>query len=125
MRFLNLIMGLVLAHGCLWSADQAQAVSLDFVEQSAKATASRIQANPRAIFSDPRVRPLSNAELISRQHAEAIKPTEISQPTEVAKPAETAQPAEPVKLVETAHPTEAVNSAETSRPTAGTNPVET
>ena len=56
MRFLNLIMGLVLAHGCLWSADQAQAVSLDFVEQSAKATASRIQANPRAIFSDPRVR---------------------------------------------------------------------
>jgi hypothetical protein len=110
MRFLNLIMGLVLAHGCLWRADQARAVSLDFAEQSAKTTASRIEANPRAIFSDPRGRPLSNAELISRQHAEAIKPAEISQPTEVA------QPTEPVKLVETAHPTEAVNSAETSRP---------
>ena len=125
MRFLNLIMGLVLAHGCLWSADQARAVSLDFAEQSAKTTASPIEANPRAIFSDPRGRPLSKAELISRQHAEAIKPAEIGQPTEVAKPAETAQPAEPVKLVETAHPTEAVNSAETSRPTEATKPVET
>ena len=122
MRFLNLIMGLVLAHGCLWRADQARAVSLDFAKQSAKTTASRIEANPRAIFSDPRGRPLSNAELISRQHAEAIKPAEISQPTEVAKPAEAAQP---VKLVETAHPTEAVNSAETSRPTEATKPVET
>ena len=69
MRFLNLIMGLVLAHGCLWSADQARAVSLDFAEQSAKTTASPIEANPRAIFSDPRGRPLSKAELISRQHA--------------------------------------------------------
>src|SRR5271168_4103459 len=99
MRFSNLIMGLVLAHGCLWRADQARAVSLDFAEQSAKTTVSRIEANPRG-------RPLSNAELISRQLAEAIKPAEISQPTEVV------QPAEPVKLVETAHPTEAVNSAE-------------
>ena len=122
MRFLNLIMGLVLAHGCLWRADQARAVSLDFAKQSAKTTASRIEANPRAIFSDPRGRPRSNAELISRQHAEAIKPAEISQPTEVAKPAEAAQP---VKLVETAHPTEAVNSAETSRPTEATKSVET
>jgi hypothetical protein len=125
MRFLNLIMALVLAHGCLWSADQARAVSLDFAEQSAKTKASRIEANPRAIFPDPRRRPLSNAELISRQLAEAIKPAEISQPTEVAKPAEAAQPAEPVKLVETAHPTEAVNSAETSPPTEATKPVET
>ena len=112
MRFLNLIMGLVLAHYCLWSADQGRAVSLDFAEQSAKTKASPIEANPRG-------RPLSNAELISRQHAEAIKPAEISQPTEVAKPAG------PVKLVETAHPTEAVNSAETSRPTEATKPVET
>jgi hypothetical protein len=125
MRFLNLITALVLAHGCLWRADQARAVSLDFAEQSAKTTASRIEANPPAIFSDPRVRPLSNAELISRQHAEAIKPAEISQLTEVAKPAEAAQPAEPVKLVETAHPTEAMNSAETSRPTEATKSVET
>jgi hypothetical protein len=125
MRFLNLIIGLVWAHGCLWWTDQARAVSLDFAEQSAKTTASPIEANPRAIFSDPRGRPLSKAELISRQHAEAIKPAEIGQPTEVAKPAETAQPAEPVKLVETAHPTEAVNSAETSRPTEATKPVET
>jgi hypothetical protein len=118
MRFLNLIIGLVLAHGCLWRADQTRAVSLDFAEQSAKTTASRIEANPRPICSDP----LSNAELISRQHEEAIKLAEISQPTEVAKPAEAAQP---VKLVETAHPTEAVNSAETSRPTEATKPVET
>ena len=64
MRFLNLITGLVLVHGCLWSADRAQAVSLDFTEQSAKTTASRIHFNPRAIFADPR-RPLSNAELSS------------------------------------------------------------
>ena len=79
----------------------------------------------RGIFSDPRGRPLSKAQLISRQHAEAIKPAEIGQPTEIAKPAESAKPAEPVKLVETAHPTEAVNSAETSRPTEATKPVET
>jgi hypothetical protein len=63
MRFLNLIMGLALAHGCLWPADQAQAFGSDFTEQSAKTTASRIHFNPRAIFSDPRGRPLSNAEL--------------------------------------------------------------
>src|ERR1700688_2034044 len=110
MRFLNLIMGLVLAHGCLWSADQAQAVSFDFAEQSAKTTAPPVEANPRAIFSDPRGRPISKAELISRQHAEAIKPAEISQPTEVAKPAEAAQPAEPVKLAEAPHPPEAENA---------------
>jgi hypothetical protein len=63
MRFLNLIMGLALAHGCLWPADKARAFGLDFTEQSAKTTASRIHFNPRAIFSDPRGRPLSNAEL--------------------------------------------------------------
>jgi len=65
MRFLNLIMGLVLALGCLSPADPVQAISLDFTEQSAKTTASRIHFNPRAIFSDPRGRPLSNAELSS------------------------------------------------------------
>jgi hypothetical protein len=80
MRFLNVIMGLVLAHGCLWRADQAQANSLDFNEQSAKTTASRIHFNPRTIFSDPRGRPLSNTELSLRVrevlifHKSALQP---------------------------------------------------
>jgi hypothetical protein len=63
MRFLNLIMGLVTAHRGLWSVHQTRAISLDFVERSAKATASRIDFNSRAIFSNPRGRPRSNAEL--------------------------------------------------------------
>jgi hypothetical protein len=65
MRFLKLIMGLALAHGTVWPGDQARAFSLDFTDPSAKTTASRIHFNPRAIFSDPRGRPLSNAELSS------------------------------------------------------------
>jgi hypothetical protein len=64
MRFLNLIMGLVLAQGFLWPADQARAISLDTTEQSAKTTAWRIQANPQAIFSNRRGLPLSKSELL-------------------------------------------------------------
>jgi hypothetical protein len=65
MRFLNLIMGLALAHGAVWPGDQARAFGLDFTDPSAKTTSSRIHFNPRAIFSDPRGRPLSSAELSS------------------------------------------------------------
>jgi hypothetical protein len=65
MRFLNLIMGLVLAHLCLWPADQARGAGLDFTGQNAKTTAARIHFNPIVIFSDLRGRPLSNAELSS------------------------------------------------------------
>jgi hypothetical protein len=63
MSFLNLIMGLVLAYGCLWSVHQTRAVSLDFAERSAKATTSRIHFNSRAIFSIWRGRPLSSASV--------------------------------------------------------------
>jgi hypothetical protein len=86
MRFLNLITGLVLVYGCLWSADRAQAVSLDFIEQSAKTTASRIHANPSAIFSDPRGRPLSNAELSSSAREVLIFDKSALQPV-IAAPA--------------------------------------
>jgi hypothetical protein len=65
MSFLNLIMGLVLALGCLSPADQARSAGLDFGGQSAKTTAARIHFNPIVIFSDLRGRPLSNAELSS------------------------------------------------------------
>jgi hypothetical protein len=64
MKFLNVIMGLVLAHGCcICQIDQAQADSLDVIGQSAKTTAARIHFSPLAIFSDPRGRPLNNVEL--------------------------------------------------------------
>ena len=66
MKLLNVIMGLVLAHSCIWWADQAKAGSLDFTEQSAKTTAARIHFNPLAIVSDPRGRPLNNVELSLR-----------------------------------------------------------
>jgi hypothetical protein len=66
MKFLNVIMGLVLAHSCIWRADQAKAGSLDLTERSAKTTAARIHFNPLAIVSDPRGRPLNNVELSLR-----------------------------------------------------------
>jgi hypothetical protein len=63
MRFLHLIMGLVLAHGCLWSVHQTRAVSLDFAERGAKTTTSRIDFNSRAIFPISRGRPLSSTSV--------------------------------------------------------------
>jgi hypothetical protein len=80
MKLLNVIMGLVLAHGCIWRADQAQADSLDFTERSAKTTVARIHLNPLAIFSDPRGRPLNNVELSLRVREVLISDKSALQP---------------------------------------------
>jgi hypothetical protein len=80
MKLLNVIMGSVLAHGCLWWADQARAVSPDFTEQSAKTTASRIHSDPLAIFSGPRGLPLNNVELSLRVREVLISDKSALQP---------------------------------------------
>jgi hypothetical protein len=62
----------------MWRADQAQADSLEFTEQSA--IAARIHFHPSAIFSDLRGRPLSNAELSSRVREVLIADKSALQP---------------------------------------------
>jgi hypothetical protein len=81
MRFLNLIIGLVLAQGFLWPIDPGQAAGLDSTEQSesAKTTAWRIQANPYAIFQQ-RGQPLSASELIARVREVLIADKSALQP---------------------------------------------